>query len=323
MCILLVFIANVSLWWRRGSEKFRNILFSRPRRCSWRCVVKPYWNRFWRSLTCIDQCVGIDEEMVKRRGNGLGQRQHSGWLRSVRIRHTTGCWWKWVLISNKARERQNRCSWNTWFHEKFNVPLAKFMDAISVFVYGYLALVELSIALWAVKIAGLTCTLHTVFDIDFVRFGFVAQQTEVRSRSMKFYTDYYPYKAYLQTLLKYGSDAKNSYLSTQLWMKDTTSHFDDVDFTNGDNTNGIVGWHTPFWPEMSNKIGEFSEMFDVGCTFYILIFSTPVWVGGKSKRESSEGIPSTKNSLLIIRSRSYHHRKPWSNKRKRKSNDGA
>jgi len=51
---------------------------------------------------------------------------------------------------------------------------------------------------------------------------------------------YYPYKAYIQTLLKYGSDAKNSQLSTQLWVKDTPSHFDDVDFTNGDNTNGIV-----------------------------------------------------------------------------------
>lgn len=51
---------------------------------------------------------------------------------------------------------------------------------------------------------------------------------------------YYPYKAYIQTLLKYGSDAKTSQLSTQLWLKDTPFHLDDVDFTNGDNTNGIV-----------------------------------------------------------------------------------
>ena len=51
---------------------------------------------------------------------------------------------------------------------------------------------------------------------------------------------YYPYKVYIQTLLKCGSDAKNSQLSTQLWMKDTTSELDDVDFTNGDNTNGIL-----------------------------------------------------------------------------------
>ena len=66
----------------------------------------------------------------------------------------------------------------------------------------------------------------------------------IQGKGLSSTSGYYPYKAYLQTLLKYGSDAKNSYLSTQLWMKDTTSHFDDVDFTNGDNTNGIVGWHT-------------------------------------------------------------------------------
>ena len=52
-CNELVFISNVSLWWRRSFEKFLNIIVSRPRRCSWRFVVKPYWNehRFWRSLS--------------------------------------------------------------------------------------------------------------------------------------------------------------------------------------------------------------------------------------------------------------------------------
>jgi len=45
---------------------------------------------------------------------------------------------------------------------------------------------------------------------------------------------YYPYKAYIQTLLKY------SQLTTQIWLKDTTNEFDDMDFSNGDNTNGIV-----------------------------------------------------------------------------------
>jgi len=34
-------------------------------------------------------------------------------------------------------------------------------------------------------------------------------------------TKYYAYKAYIQTLLKYGSDAKSSQLTTQLWLKDT------------------------------------------------------------------------------------------------------
>ena len=51
---------------------------------------------------------------------------------------------------------------------------------------------------------------------------------------------YYPYKAYIQSLLRYGSDAKESQLTTQLWRKDTPFHLDDTDFTNGDNTNGIV-----------------------------------------------------------------------------------
>ena len=62
----------------------------------------------------------------------------------------------------------------------------------------------------------------------------------IQGKVLSSISGYYPYKAYIQTLLKYGSDAKNSQLSTQLWMKDTISHFDDVDFTNGDNTNGIV-----------------------------------------------------------------------------------
>lgn len=51
---------------------------------------------------------------------------------------------------------------------------------------------------------------------------------------------FYPYKAYIQSLLKYGSEAKKSQLCTQLWLKDTAGAFDDVDFENGDNTNGVV-----------------------------------------------------------------------------------
>lgn len=50
---------------------------------------------------------------------------------------------------------------------------------------------------------------------------------------------FYPYKAYIQTLLRYGSDAKYSQLFTQLWVKDAAGSLDDVDFSNGDNTNEI------------------------------------------------------------------------------------
>ena len=62
----------------------------------------------------------------------------------------------------------------------------------------------------------------------------------IQGKALSTTSGYYPYKAYIQTLLRFGSDAKQSQLSTQLWVKDTTGHFDDVDFTNGDNTNGIV-----------------------------------------------------------------------------------
>ena len=47
---------------------------------------------------------------------------------------------------------------------------------------------------------------------------------------------------------------------------------------------------------MSNKIGDESDMEDVGLIFSIRIFSTPSCVGGKSKSESSEGCPSMKIS---------------------------
>ncbi|CAC5365504.1 unnamed protein product [Mytilus coruscus] len=62
----------------------------------------------------------------------------------------------------------------------------------------------------------------------------------IQGKALSTTSGYYPYKAYIQTLLRYGSDAKQSQLSTQLWLKDTNGHFDDVDFTNGDNTNGMV-----------------------------------------------------------------------------------
>ena len=62
----------------------------------------------------------------------------------------------------------------------------------------------------------------------------------IQGKALSTTSGYYPYKAYIQSLLRYGSDAKQSQLSTQLWLKDTSGHFDDVDFSNGDNTNGIV-----------------------------------------------------------------------------------
>lgn len=49
-------------------------------------------------------------------------------------------------------------------------------------------------------------------------------------------TSHYPYKAYIQTLLSYGSEAKESQLTSQLWEKDLTGHFNDVDPESTNNT---------------------------------------------------------------------------------------
>lgn len=50
-------------------------------------------------------------------------------------------------------------------------------------------------------------------------------------------TTHYPYKSMIQTLLSYGSDAKKSQLTTQLWIKDKTGHYDDCDVKNGTNAS--------------------------------------------------------------------------------------
>ena len=50
-------------------------------------------------------------------------------------------------------------------------------------------------------------------------------------------TNHYAYKAYIQTLLQYGYDAKSSQLSTQLWLRDTYSEMSDVDVEGGSNLN--------------------------------------------------------------------------------------
>jgi len=49
-------------------------------------------------------------------------------------------------------------------------------------------------------------------------------------------TSHYPYKAMIQTLLSYGSGAKTSQLTSQLWIKDTAGHLDDNDVNGGFNS---------------------------------------------------------------------------------------
>ena len=52
-------------------------------------------------------------------------------------------------------------------------------------------------------------------------------------------TGHYPYKAMIQTLLKYGSDAKTSQLTSQMFYKDTPKYIDDNDAKTGKNAGFV------------------------------------------------------------------------------------
>lgn len=52
-------------------------------------------------------------------------------------------------------------------------------------------------------------------------------------------TNHYPYKAMIQTLLSYGTEAKTSQLTSLMWVKDTPGHMDDSDVENPSNS-GLV-----------------------------------------------------------------------------------
>ena len=53
------------------------------------------------------------------------------------------------------------------------------------------------------------------------------------------------YKNYIQTILGYGLAAKKSQLTTQIWCKDDSGHYDDSDVTHGSNT-GLFTRAKPF-----------------------------------------------------------------------------
>ena len=44
-------------------------------------------------------------------------------------------------------------------------------------------------------------------------------------------TNTYPYRAYIETLLNYGKEAKNAHLGMGLFYKDTAGHLDELDRT--------------------------------------------------------------------------------------------
>ncbi|KAK3107098.1 hypothetical protein FSP39_007110 [Pinctada imbricata] len=49
-------------------------------------------------------------------------------------------------------------------------------------------------------------------------------------------SNHHPYKAFIQTLLGYGLNAKRSQLTSQLWVKDTSGHMDDSNVNSGQNS---------------------------------------------------------------------------------------
>ena len=50
-------------------------------------------------------------------------------------------------------------------------------------------------------------------------------------------TNTYPYRAYIETALSYGADAKETQLTSQLWYKDTAGRMDSVALADDDTSN--------------------------------------------------------------------------------------
>jgi hypothetical protein len=50
-------------------------------------------------------------------------------------------------------------------------------------------------------------------------------------------TNTYPYRAYIETALSYGADAKETQLTSQLWYKDTAGRMDSVALADDDTAN--------------------------------------------------------------------------------------
>ena len=50
-------------------------------------------------------------------------------------------------------------------------------------------------------------------------------------------TNTYAYRAYIETLLSYGTDAKDTQLKSQLWHKDTATHMDADEIVEGPSAN--------------------------------------------------------------------------------------
>ena len=67
-------------------------------------------------------------------------------------------------------------------------------------------------------------------------------------------TNTYPYRAYIETALSYGSDAKETQLTSQLWYKDTAGRMDSVTLADDDTAN--AGFQSRRNYTTQNHVGE-------------------------------------------------------------------
>lgn len=80
-------------------------------------------------------------------------------------------------------------------------------------------------------------TEHVGVVNNFLHSMFSQVDISLQNKLVSSSTSHYNYKSYLQTLLSYGSEAKESQLTSQLWKKDIPGHFDDNDVENGSNSS--------------------------------------------------------------------------------------
>ncbi|KAK3106922.1 hypothetical protein FSP39_003053 [Pinctada imbricata] len=57
----------------------------------------------------------------------------------------------------------------------------------------------------------------------------------VQNKQISSTAGHYPFKAYIQCLLRYNKEAKKSQLTSQLWIRDTAGSYDDADVQTGAN----------------------------------------------------------------------------------------
>lgn len=101
------------------------------------------------------------------------------------------------------------------------------------------------------KVGPVNLLLHSLFS---------QVEVNVQNKSITSSTTNYPYKAMIQTLLKYGHEAKDSQLTSQLYYADTPNYFDDSD-PDGQN----IGLYTRSQFFEDSKLVDLQETYITLC----------------------------------------------------------